>query len=405
MVSGSCWVRVATSAADVAGVSHRAEHDVAAILAARRVVERRQRRRRLEDAGDRRSLGQRDVADVLSEEQPRGLRDADDPERSALAERHVVQVHLEDLVLRGACRDDERHPHLEQLAAPRLLPRGLERHLRKHLGKKHVARHLLRDGAAARGVAALAANVRDHGTDNPDGIDAGMLEEAAVLDGEHRLAHAIGNHGERDGTPLFTLPLAERRQHRRVEDQPFRDFRSQLELQDVIGDPRPCRRFLGRRTARRRRTLEQDADDLPLEARRARHDADLAGAHGELAGLLDVLAVRVPEIVQPVDQPLVGERLAAAQLERTREDLRQRRVALTMKARVDQTAECDGIVGRDEAQDDGRHRRDGRSDAHPALAPDRRDADTDHRRFRSVRLRSRAFHQDGSPGRVSVTDG
>jgi hypothetical protein len=96
----------------------------------------------------------------------------------------------------------------------------------------------------------------------------------------------------------------------RVEDQPFRDFRSQLELQDVIGDPRPCRRFLRRRAAGRRRTLEHDADDLPLEARRPRHDADLAGADGELARLLDVLAVRVPEIVQPVDQPLVGERLA-----------------------------------------------------------------------------------------------
>ena len=63
---------------DVAGVDHRLQHDVAPLLAALRVVERRQRRRRLDDAGDRRRFGERDVADVLAEEQPRGFRHADD---------------------------------------------------------------------------------------------------------------------------------------------------------------------------------------------------------------------------------------------------------------------------------------------------------------------------------------
>ena len=54
---------------DVARIGHRPEHDVAAILAARRVVERRQGRRGLKHARDRRRFGERDVADILAEEQ------------------------------------------------------------------------------------------------------------------------------------------------------------------------------------------------------------------------------------------------------------------------------------------------------------------------------------------------
>ena len=135
-----------------------------------------------------------------------------------------------------------------------------------------------------------------------------MLVEAAVLDGENRLAHAIGNHGERDGAPLLALAAGERRQHRRVEDQPFAWLSTQLELQDVIGDrgrgggfvgaARLCRATGAGGRSKTTRTI------CPLKLGDARHDADLAGADGELARLLDVLAVRVPEIVQPVDQLL-----------------------------------------------------------------------------------------------------
>ena len=59
-----------------------------------RVVERREARGRLDDAGDRGRFAQRQVADVLAEEQPRRFRHAVDGKRSALAERDVVQVQL-----------------------------------------------------------------------------------------------------------------------------------------------------------------------------------------------------------------------------------------------------------------------------------------------------------------------
>ena len=51
--------------ADEAGVGHRLQDDVAALLGALGIAERRQARRRLDDAGDRRRLGERDVATSL----------------------------------------------------------------------------------------------------------------------------------------------------------------------------------------------------------------------------------------------------------------------------------------------------------------------------------------------------
>ena len=85
------------------------------------IVERRVARRRLDDAGDRRRFDQREVADVLAEEQPRRFRHAVDGERSALAERDVVQVELEDLVLRQPALERDRHQPLGELAPRRLL--------------------------------------------------------------------------------------------------------------------------------------------------------------------------------------------------------------------------------------------------------------------------------------------
>jgi len=69
----------------------------------------------LDDAGDHRPLGERHVRDVLAEDQPRCLGDAVDRERSALAEIHIVQIELEDLVLRRAPFEHDRHELFFQL--------------------------------------------------------------------------------------------------------------------------------------------------------------------------------------------------------------------------------------------------------------------------------------------------
>ena len=71
---------------------------------------------------------QAEVGDVLAEEEPRRFGHAVDRERPALPEVDVVEVQLEDLVLRRAPLEDERHQHLAHLAAvataaPRSAPR------------------------------------------------------------------------------------------------------------------------------------------------------------------------------------------------------------------------------------------------------------------------------------------
>ncbi len=219
---------------DIAGVHHRLQHDVAPILAAVRIVERRERRRRLKHAGNRGRFGKRHVADVLAEEQARRFRDTDDAERPALTERHVVQIHLEDRVLRGARGEDQRHPRLDQLAPQRFLPRLLQRHARENAWQENVARHLLRDRARAGQVRAFAADVAEEGADDADRIDARMIVEAAILNREHGLLQPIGNHGQRHGPALLAL-AAERCQQRRVEREPFARTIGELELEHAVG--------------------------------------------------------------------------------------------------------------------------------------------------------------------------
>ena len=79
LARGRCVGRLRST---IAGIDHRLEHDVAPLAAPLRVVEGRQRRRRLQHARHRRRLGERDVADVLAEEQPRRLGDAEESRTS-----------------------------------------------------------------------------------------------------------------------------------------------------------------------------------------------------------------------------------------------------------------------------------------------------------------------------------
>src|SRR5262249_35877235 len=98
----------------------------------------RERRRRLDNAGDRGRFRERHVAHVFAEEEARGLRDAEDRERTALSERDVVQVHLQDLVFRRPRGEDHRHENLEHLPPDRSLARAGSGCWRRGLGRENL---------------------------------------------------------------------------------------------------------------------------------------------------------------------------------------------------------------------------------------------------------------------------
>ena len=324
---GSLLVRDAGVGRDELFFRHRVKHGVAAIAAAPGRRERRPVIRRLNHAGDRRRLAQREVRDVLAEEQPRGLGDAVHGERAALAQVHVVQVELEDLVLRRLALEDERHVLLGQLSLQRLLGR-----------QEEVLDQLLRDRAAADQVRPIAAHVGDDGAHRPDDVDAGVVVEAAVLDGEHRLNHARGNRGERHAPALLAAGVDEPGEQRRVQCHPRRRLVVDLESANA---KRRCRRL------RRLWHIEVHADEPALRRAVARQEDDRVAADGELARLLDARSLRVAEVIQPVDELVCAHRLAAIQLERPGVDARQHAVALAVQAVVDLPAEDDPPVGED----------------------------------------------------------
>ena len=371
----------ATSCVDVAGVGHRLQHDVAPLLAALRVVERRQRRRRLDDAGDRRRFGERDVADVLAEEQPRRFRRrrrcANDPRwPSGMSFRYISRISSFDA--RVVMISDD--PHLEQLAPERLLARVLQRHPLEIFGRKTLRTTCCVIVLRAGGVGALAADVarrarrRCRSDRCRDARRSGDPRSRAPP-----ASCASGIARERHRPPLLALAADERGQHRRVERQPLArpSCRARAAARDraaAAAAPSAPRR---RSRVGRRRPLKHDADDWPLNS----------GARGMIAiaplpianspGFSSVLALRVAEVVQPIDELAVGQRLAAPQLERPGEARAEARVSRSpCEPRVDQPREADVVVGGGEAQEDRRNRERQRGEAHPALAPDRRDANS-----------------------------
>ncbi len=302
---------------------HRAQHDVATLAAPGRRRKRRPVVRRLNDAGDGGRLAEREVGDVLAEEEARGLGDAVHGKRAALAEVDVVEIQLEDLVLRRLALEDDRHVLLGELALERLLGR-----------EEEVLHQLLRDGAAAHQVRPIAAQVGDDGADGANDVDAGMVVEAAILDRQHRLHHARRNRRERDAPPLLTARADERRQQRRVQRHPrYRrvvDFEARHAQHRRDGSAGRGR-WLG--------LLEVDAHQPALGGAVPGQQHDGAAADGELAGLLDARALRVAKVVEAVDQLVIAKRLSLVQLERPRVDAGQHAIALAVQARVDLSAE------------------------------------------------------------------
>jgi hypothetical protein len=162
-----------------------------------------------------------------------------------------------------------------------------------------------------------------------------MVVEAVVLDREDGLHHPLRDRAQWDVAALFTPRGDERRDERRIERHLLGGLSGPREL-DTIDERR-----LGRPGAPR---AEDHPDHLSHVVAVAGNQHDRIPSDGEFARLLGPGPVRVPEVVQPLDNLRRRKRLPAPQLERTREDAGigargfpvQPRVNLRRKAAVEE---------------------------------------------------------------------
>ena len=135
-------------------------------------------------------------ATSLPKKSARRFGDAVNGERAALAEVDVVQVQLEDLVLRRTPLEDERHQALAHLAAcsdrSPAVSSALNSSDRKNIRASCwvMVLYPTRRGLSPKTFARAAATMRNR-------IDARVRIEALVFDREHRLLHALGDRRER----------------------------------------------------------------------------------------------------------------------------------------------------------------------------------------------------------------
>ena len=160
---------------DGAGLDHRIEHQVAPLDGAVGMAEGIEVIGPLNHARQQRAFGQIELAHILAEVGLRRLAEAVDGKAAALAQVDLVGVHLEDLLLGEAVFKLEGDDDLDELALDALLRR-----------EKEAARQL----HGQRGAALLllaGSHVADDRLEQPPVVDAAVLKEAAVLDGQHGL--------------------------------------------------------------------------------------------------------------------------------------------------------------------------------------------------------------------------
>ena len=162
--------RLRARAIDEPGLDHVLQHGRGALARAGRIDRRGVARRRLEQAGQQRRLGQRDLGGGLAEVAPGGGVDA----VGAGAEIHPVEIQGQDLVLGQMALEPDRQQQLLHLALEMALMR-----------QEQVLGQLLGDRAAALADAA-GAQIAERGADDAARIEARMAVEAAVLGGDDR---------------------------------------------------------------------------------------------------------------------------------------------------------------------------------------------------------------------------
>ena len=164
---------------DGAGFHHRVEDQVAALDGAVRMAVGREVIGPLDHAGQQRAFGEIELAHVLAEVGLRGFAESVDREAAALPEVDLVGVHLEDLLLAEAVFELEGDDDLDDLALDALF--GSEEEAARQLhGERGAALLLLPGGQVAHDRFGQA-----------EVIDAVVLEEAAVFNGQHRVHQVL----------------------------------------------------------------------------------------------------------------------------------------------------------------------------------------------------------------------
>ena len=138
--------------------------------------------RALNHAGQQRALGQVELAHILAEVGLRGLAKSVDGKAAALAQVDLVGIHLEDLLLGEAVFELEGDDDLDHLA--------LDAPLRR---KEEAARQLHGQRRAALDIAMSRRQIVAQRAQHADVVHAAVLEEAPVLDGQHRLHQVLRN--------------------------------------------------------------------------------------------------------------------------------------------------------------------------------------------------------------------
>src|SRR3954471_12436363 len=245
---------------DVALVGHALQHVVAAGERGLRVEERVVLRGRLRQAREQRRVAQLEVGGGLVEEDPRARLDADRGLPADRPERDAVEVLREDPQLARVPGVEV----LEVLGQLRLADLALERALL--LARVEVAHELHRQRRAALDLVAVL-DVLHAGADDALEVDALVLVEAAVLDGDDRVLDVLRDELRRDrGAQLVGLDEAQARAVGGV------DARGRAELDRLA------------RVERRRGV--RDADDPPDDAADADQPGDAEQSHAEEDGPL-----------------------------------------------------------------------------------------------------------------------
>ena len=291
---------------------------------------------------EKRGLGQIELVDPAAEIEPRCKPEAVDRPPPFLAEIHLVEIHLEQLLLGVAGVQQQGHDRLGELARQRTFGREKEV-LRELLGERAPPLH---DGRRA--------HVRPRGARDGEEGDPVMVEEPMILDGDQPRDEHRGRIVEPDHHPVLVVAGIDAADEGRVQPHDRGGSSARVEGAHHAGvepDLDPARRL--------HRIPEAELsgfDDEPVAR------AEIAS--GPVRAVLPVVS-RAPEFIL---QRVGGQPGPRPQLDGAGIYAGGQRPALALELGPDADVEPDRIAGREDENEDRRPPRE-RPKKPPAAAP------------------------------------